>query len=103
MKLEIYADLFNIYNRQGTAAIDQTYAPYYNLVGLDPTTGLPFGGNQQNANPVSGGTYQDLIWVKTIDQNGNETSRPIGRNPDFGNTVTRYAPAAVRIGARLTF
>ncbi|HEY1814679.1 MAG TPA: TonB-dependent receptor [Kofleriaceae bacterium] len=103
MKLEVYADLFNIYNRQGTAAIDQTYAPYYNLVGLDPMTGMPVGGQQQNANPVSGGTYQDLIWVKSIDQNGNESSRPIGRNPDFGNTVTRYAPAALRIGARLTF
>ena len=95
MKLEIYADIFNIYNRQGTAAIDSTYAPYYNLTGFDPTTGMPFGGQQQNANPVSGGTYQDLIWVKRSTRTARSRTLPIGRNPDFGNTVTRYAPAAV--------
>jgi hypothetical protein len=60
-------------------------------------------GNLQNANPVAGGTYNDLIWVKSINAKGEETSVPIGRNPNFGNTTVRYAPAYGRIGVRLTF
>ena len=60
-------------------------------------------GEQQNANPVSGGTYEDLIWVKEIDQNGNESAKPIGRNPNFLNTTQRYVPASARLGVRLTF
>jgi hypothetical protein len=52
---------------------------------------------------VSGGTYDDLIWVKTIDRNGNESSAPIGRNPNFGHTTQRYSPFYIRFGARLTF
>ena len=102
MKLELFADVFNAYNRQGTFYTDDTYAPYYKLTGLN-AAGMPVGGEQQNANPVSGGTYQDLIWVKEIDTSGKESDVPIGRNPDFHNTTTRYAPASIRLGARLTF
>jgi hypothetical protein len=102
MKLELFADVFNLYNRQGTFYTDDTYAPYYKLAGLN-SMGQPVGGEQQNANPVSGGTYQDLIWVKEIDQTGKESNVPIGRNPDFHNTTARYAPLSVRLGARLTF
>ncbi len=98
MNLEVYFDIFNVYDRQGTAEVDNTYAPYYRITG--PAGGI---GVQQNANPVSGGSYQDLIWVKTIDQNGNETPDPIGRNPNFHNTVVRYAPTMGRLGVRLTF
>ncbi|HEY6035747.1 MAG TPA: TonB-dependent receptor [Kofleriaceae bacterium] len=94
---ELYVDVFNIYNNQGTFNVDTTYAPYYKLsVG-------GAGGEQQNANPVSGGTYEDLIWVKEIDSKGNESAKPIGRNPNFGNTVSRYAPTSAQIGFRLTF
>jgi outer membrane receptor protein involved in Fe transport len=92
MTLSIFFDAFNVYNRQGTFDVDNTYAPYYAL-----------GGGQQNANPVSGGTYDDLIWVKTINGTGQETNQPIGRNPNFHNTAQRYAPAYGRIGLRLTF
>ena len=60
-------------------------------------------GSEQNANPVSGGTYQDLIFVKTIDRSGNETNIPIGTNPNFRRTVARYAPMNARVGLRLTF
>ena len=55
------------------------------------------------ANPVTGGTFEDLIFVKTIDTNGNESPVPIGRNPNFRNTSGRYAPLFARIGFRLTF
>ncbi len=97
MNLEIYFDLYNIYNHQGTFNVDNTYAPSARLNG---TAGA---GAPQNANPVSGGTYEDLIWVKTIDRDGNETSQPIGTNPNFHNTASRYAPGYARIGMRLTF
>jgi hypothetical protein len=92
MKLEVFAILHNIYNRQGQAGIDDNYAPRFKL-----------DGTEQNANPVSGGTYEDLMWIKAIDGNGAETANPIGRNPNFGNTNVRYAPGYIRFGARLTF
>jgi hypothetical protein len=94
---EIYFDVFNVYNHQGTFGVDETYAPFYKL-SVGGT-----GGEQQNANPVSGGTYEDLIWVKEIDSKGNESAKPIGRNPNFGNTTSRYAPTSAQIGFRVTF
>jgi len=84
--------VFNVYNHQGEFSVDQTYAPPVSL-----------GGAIQNANPISGGDYEDLMWVRQIDNKGNETATPIGRNPNFRNTTSRYAPAFARIGARLTF
>ncbi len=98
MNLEVFVDLYNIYNRQGEAGVDDNFAPYYKLSAPNSNSGSP-----QNANPVSGGTYEDLVWVKTIDQRGNETSTPIGKNPNFRNTTGRYAPANARLGIRLTF
>ncbi|MBV8759808.1 MAG: TonB-dependent receptor [Deltaproteobacteria bacterium] len=97
MTLEFFVDIYNVYNRQGTAGVDNTYAPPVKLA----AGGV--GGEVQNANPVSGGTYEDLIWVKELDKNGGETSTPIGRNPNFHNTNSRYAPAYGRLGLRLTF
>jgi len=94
---ELYVDIFNVYNHQGTFDVDTNYAPYYKL-SVGGT-----GGEQQNANPVSGGTYGDLIWVKEIDSKGNESAKPIGRNPNFGNTTSRYAPTSAQIGFRFTF
>jgi hypothetical protein len=99
MKLELFFDVFNVYDRQGTANVDNTYAPPVKQANPNSMG----SGTPQNANPVSGGTYDDLIWVKTIDQRGNETGVPIGRNPNFHNTTQRYAPASGRLGVRLTF
>ncbi len=98
MELEVFADIYNVYNRQGTSDVDNTYAPQFSLA-----DGNGGGGVEQNANPVSGGTYDDLIWVKTINRDGVEGPLPIGRNPNFHNTSSRYAPAYGRLGARLTF
>jgi len=92
MDLSVYVDVFNAYDSQGTAAVDNTYAP-----------AVSANGKVQNANPISGGSYEDLIWVKQIDAKGAESSSPIGRNPNFHNTAVRYAPAYARLGARLTF
>jgi hypothetical protein len=97
MDIEVFADIYNVYNRQGTFDVDDVYAPQFSLAQGGQ------GGTEQNANPVSGGTYDDLIWVKTIDRDGNENAAPIGRNPNFHNTTRRYGPAYGRLGARLTF
>jgi len=94
---ELFFDIFNAYNKQGTFRVDDTYAPQYSQ-----STGGG-GGIEQNVNPISGGTYEDLIWAKTIDMSGNESALPIGRNPNFGNTTARYAPASAQLGFRVTF
>ena len=98
MKLELFVDIYNVYNHQGTANVDNT---------TRRTTSCrrpACAGAQQNANPISGGTYEDLIWVKTIDANGNETGTPIGRNPNFHNTIAPLrAGVSARLGVRLTF
>ena len=94
---ELYVDVFNIYNRQGTFRVDETYAPQYSLAAGGA------GGVEQNANPISGGAYEDLIWAKAIDRDGVESTTPLGRNPNFGRTTARYAPAAAQVGFRVTF
>jgi hypothetical protein len=97
MEGEFFIDLYNLYDNQGTFAVDNSYAGF---VKQGATAGT---GTIQAANPVSGGTYDDLIWVKTIDRDGNESAVPIGRNPNFGNTTSRYSPFNMRFGARVTF
>jgi hypothetical protein len=92
MAMSVYVDVFNVYDNQGTAAVDSTYAP-----------AVSQSGALQNANPVSGGSYEDLIWVKQVDANGLEKPDPIGRNPNFRNPTRRYPPAFARLGARLMF
>ena len=89
---ELFADIFNIYNRQAAFDVDQTYAPQFRA-----------GGGENNVNPIVGGQYEDLIWAKTIDNKGVESAVPTARNPNFGHTTSRYAPTSARIGFRLTF
>ncbi len=97
MTAEVFLDLYNVYNNQGTASVDNTYAPRVKPGASGAS------GSLQAANPVAGGTYEDLIFVKTIDTNGNESQVPIGRNANFRNTAGRYAPLFARIGVRVTF
>ncbi len=91
MTAEVFVDIFNLYNHQGTFDVDTTYAPQVSPDG------------ERNVNPISGGTYEDLIWAKAIDGAGTETPTPVHRNPNFGKTVSRYAPASAQFGFRLTF
>jgi outer membrane receptor protein involved in Fe transport len=94
---ELYVDVFNAYNRQGTFRVDETYAPQYSQAANGA------GGTEQNVNPISGGTYEDLVWAKTIDRDGAESAVPVGRNPNFARTTARYAPASAQVGFRVTF
>ncbi|MBA2543060.1 MAG: carboxypeptidase regulatory-like domain-containing protein [Deltaproteobacteria bacterium] len=98
MKFEVFFDIYNVYDNQGTFNVDDSYAN-----GVRQSQPNGGGGSLQNANPVSGGTYDDLLWVKTVNDDGGETNVPIGRNPNFRKTIGRYGPAYGRIGARLTF
>jgi hypothetical protein len=86
--LEVFADLFNVYDRQGTFNVDETYA-------------LNIPGNA--ANPIVGGTYEDVIWAKGVDAEGVESAVPLVRNPNFRRPTVRYAPMSARFGVRLTF
>lgn len=85
MELELYADIFNVFNDQGVGGVSDTYT-------TSPT------------NPIVGGSYEDLIFAKAnaLDT-GAETSDPVARNPNFGNVNSRYAPLSAQFGARLTF
>jgi outer membrane receptor protein involved in Fe transport len=94
---ELFVDVFNVYNRQGTFRIDETYAPQLSVAQGGA------GGYEQNVNPISGGTMEDLVFAKALDTDGNETSQPVGRNPNFGRTTARYAPASAQVGFRVTF
>ncbi len=83
--LELFADVFNVANDQGTFSVDEDYT-YLSSV-----------------NPIVGGTYEDLIWAKSNNEDGIPTADPVVRNPNFGRTAGRYAPLSARLGARLTF
>jgi hypothetical protein len=91
-ELGVYVAVFNVYNNQSAAGVDNTYAGSVSV-----------SGQKQNVNPVSGGSYEDLIWVKQINDKGEELSNPIGRNPNYGNPTARYVPAYAQVGARVTF
>jgi hypothetical protein len=90
MKLNFFVDFFNLtafdfLKGQGSAGVDETYTFF-------------------NVNPVVGGKYEDLVYLKELDQgSGAETGTPVRRNRNFGNTNVRYAAPAAQLGARLTF
>lgn len=91
MKLEVFGDVFNVYNRQEQTDVDEIYTDSSVL--------------NNYANPVIGGEYQDLVWLKALDENGKEpaTPVPVVRNKNFGRTTGRGAPLSVRLGLRLSF
>ncbi|MEZ4400043.1 MAG: carboxypeptidase regulatory-like domain-containing protein [Kofleriaceae bacterium] len=86
MEFEVFSDIFNVFNNQGVAGVDDVYS------------------RRSASNPISGGEYADLVFAKANDlQTGAETGNPITRNPNFGNVNARYAPLSASFGARLSF
>ncbi|HUQ03007.1 MAG TPA: TonB-dependent receptor [Kofleriaceae bacterium] len=86
MELELFADVFNVMNDQGVFSVEEDYS------------------TRSASNPIVGGTYEDLVFAKENDlDTGAETTTPIKRNPNFGNTVGRYAPLSTQLGATLRF
>lgn len=97
MAVEVFLQLFNLFDSQQEASVDDTYAIN---TATNPAV-RKLNGNA--ANPIVGGRYEDLIWAKRVNFDGEETSAPLQRNPNYGNTVGRYAPISGRFGFRLTF
>lgn len=92
MQLEGFVDFFNLnalgfLGGQNTATVDETYT-------------------FSSVNPIVGGRYQDLVFLKELNQaNGAETAAPTSaiRNRNFGQATSLASPPAARIGARLSF
>lgn len=90
MKLEGWVDVFNLnafgfLGGQGTAGVDERYT-------------------SSNVNPIVGGKYEDLVYLKQLDPtNGAETGQPTTRSKNFGKETFIYAAPAAQLGARLTF
>jgi hypothetical protein len=83
--LEAFVDIFNLFDAQTEVAVDQRYT-------------------HDAANPVVGGTIDDLDHVKSIDPTtGIETNRIVKRNPNFTNTTARQRPRSIQLGLRWLF
>jgi hypothetical protein len=88
-RIEVYTDFFNfptLIRDPGVARVDESYT---------------FGA----ANPIVGGDYSDLIWLKSLGTTGAEGTNgsAVPRNPNFNNPTARFNPFFAQIGARLTF
>ncbi len=88
MTVEVFLQLFNLFNTQNEASVDDTYA-------------IDTGNNASN--PIVGGRYSDLVFAKAVKGDGSESATPLERNPNYGNTAGRYSPVSGRFGFRLTF
>jgi hypothetical protein len=83
--IEVFVDVFNVFNAQLVTEVDQTYT-------------------HDSANQVVGGALDDLQHVKSVDPiTGQERNETIARNPNFGNATGRQSPRAIQLGARWTF
>ncbi len=85
--LEVFTDLFglpDLFKKEGVYAVDEAYT-------------------FDSADPIVGGDYEDLIWLKSRTTTGEETSNAVTRNRNFGNPSARYSTFFAQFGARLTF
>lgn len=90
MQFEGWVDIFNLNAfdfllGQGTASVDETYT-------------------FSNTNPVVGGKYEDLVYLKGLSQGtGAETGVPVSRNLNYGKERGIYRAPSAQFGARLRF
>jgi len=86
MTLEVYFELFNVFNSQTETSVDQEYT-------IDPVA------------PIVGGTTEDLPYLKIDPSGGTVGSAGLlaSKNKNYKNTDGRLAPLTGRIGATLTF
>ncbi len=75
---EAYADVFNLFNEQAVATVDEQY-----------TTSA--------VRPIIGGTIADLVNLKTVSGNA------VTLNPNYGRATSYQAPLSMRFGVRLSF
>lgn len=84
MKVFVYFDVFNVFNSQTQAAVDEQYT-------------------LASVNPIVGGTKEDLIYLKQTDGDGFETGEIAPKMLNYAQTSARLAPLAGRFGVRLEF
>jgi len=85
MEIQVSFELFNIFNQQTSAVVDNTYTGDY-------------------VDPIVGGTKADLPYLKTIDPNTvAATSQLAVKNLNFQNTIGRFSPLSGRFGVTLVF
>ncbi|HEX4455855.1 MAG TPA: TonB-dependent receptor [Kofleriaceae bacterium] len=85
--LEVFADIFNLFNQQQEAFEDENYTFDY-------------------VHPIVGGDMTDLAHLKQIDQNNtnNALNQTVTTNPNFLKTTSYIQnPRTFRFGFRLTF
>ncbi len=83
--VEAYVDIFNLFNRQGDAAVDEQYT-------------------RDDVNPIVGGGFEDVVFAKKLTiRDGTETSDPVTREKNFLNVGSRFGSRSFRFGMRLTF
>lgn len=82
--VDVFVDVFNLFNNQEELDSDERYT-------------------RSNANPIVGGTPEDLQHSKTLDANGLETNATPTLNLNYGNLSARQAPLSMRFGLRYTF
>jgi len=82
--LEGFVRVFNVLNAQDEVNVDEIYT-------------------FDNANPIVGGTPDDLAHVKALDGDGLPTNTTVTPNKNFGHLNSRQAPRSVQLGVRLTF
>ena len=94
MTLEVFADVYNVYDRQSAITVDETYAP---ALGNNTTRG------------ISGGSHEDLVFLKAQGSDGREIDDsgapygPAAGNLNFRNPTARTSPIATQLGMRLVF
>jgi outer membrane receptor protein involved in Fe transport len=97
LELELFFELFNVFNNQTEITVDQDYT-------------------DDAADPVVGGSARDLPYVKPtksqthgalgldpLCQEDLNCPHPAVRNLNYGNTTTRLDPLSGRFGATLSF
>jgi hypothetical protein len=85
MTLEVYFDIFNVFNLETQFAIDESYS-------------------YQSANPIVGGSKDDLAYLKHVNEDdGKETGEQVRKNLNFGNPVSRFDSMRGRVGLQLRF
>ncbi len=77
---EVTLDLFNVFDHRDPTTVDEVYA-----------------GNEQEIRPISGGTAEDLIWLRTQDG-----QIPV-REPSFRLPTAFQSPFVAMLGARRSF
>lgn len=92
--VQLSVDVFNIFNFQGVAGIDQIYTAG-EAIALTPA----HCGGRECTPADLGDANNDGLDDRAVDTDGD----PVAINPNFGNPTAYQAPRSIRFGAKVTF